>query len=92
MYTVRDTKVDSYLAPFLAANDETAMRMIQDGASLEGSLLGMHPEDFQLISIGEFNEQTGKITELDHQFLGLLTDFLGGNDEARNQTRLVSQS
>lgn len=55
--------------------------MLQDGARDENSLLGLHPGDFQLISIGEFNEQTGKITELDHQFLGLLNEFLGGNNE-----------
>lgn len=92
MYTVKDIKVDHYLSPFLAQNDDVAWRMLRDGAADPTSLLAMHAEDFQLVCIGEFNEQTGKVTELDHQFLGLLADFLGGNDEARNQTRLVSQS
>lgn len=93
MYTCRDTKVDHYLPPFLAANDATAQRMLQDGARDPTSLLAMHPEDFQLICIGEFNEQTGKVTELDHQFLGLLNDFLKGNNNGKfNEAAKLPQS
>jgi len=76
MYTVLDSKVQAYLPPFLAANDLTAQRMLLDGARDPGSLLGMHPEDFLLFMIGEFDEQSGEIHPETHHLLGKITDFM----------------
>lgn len=77
LFTVRDIQVEACLPPFLAANAGTAQRMLSDSARDNGSLLGMHPGDFELICIGEFDEQTGVVTGIDHQMIGNLTEFIG---------------
>ncbi len=83
MYTVRDRKALGYLPPFLAANGITAKRLLIDSARDNGTLLGMHPDDFELYEIGEFDEQSGEVNPDSHEFLGKLSDIMEEANEAR---------
>lgn len=59
VYSLRDRKV-GFLSPVLAANDDLAMRDLQNSLRRgTGTLIDTHPEDFSLYRIGEFNPDTG---------------------------------
>lgn len=76
IFTVRDSKVEAYLPPFLSTNAGTAIRLLVDAARDQGSMLNMHPEDFQLFAVGKFNESTGQVSSIDHISYGKLIDFM----------------
>lgn len=77
MYSVRDSKTEAYLSPFLAENVVTAQRMLIDSMQGNNSMLANHPEDFQLFQIGEFDEQTGEVTPEAHSSHGKIIDLKG---------------
>ena len=64
MYSVYDKKSKTYAAPFCEVNDGTAIRAVQDlVASNSSHPFARHSEDFELVRVGSFNEQTGHIEE-----------------------------
>lgn len=64
LFTVRDTKSDSYGMPFCSQATGAAMRGFADEVNndREGNVLAKHPEDFILFELGSFDERTGEIT------------------------------
>lgn len=87
MYTVRDSKSEAYLPPFLAENAAVAIRLLVDAAEGPNSIMGKHPEDFQVFQIGEFDQQSGEVKGIIHTSIGKIIDFMG-----QNETRELSQS
>lgn len=77
VFTVRDSKTEAYLSPFLADNIVTAQRMLFDLMTDGDSMLARHPEDFQLFSVGQFDEQTGELQGHKHNSHGKLIDLKG---------------
>lgn len=64
LYSVYDKKSKTYAAPFTEINDGTAIRAIQDVmASNQSHPFTRHSEDFELVRVGCFNEQSGHIEE-----------------------------
>lgn len=62
LFSVQDTRAGIFQAPWVAQNEEVAVRMLTD--TLVGSaetLLRLHPEDFKLWSLGGFEEESGFI-------------------------------
>lgn len=80
MYTLRDSKVETYLPPFLAENNITAKRLLIDSAN-QDNIIFKHPEDFQLFQIGEFNKDNGEIKPIPHVSIGLVIDIIPKNEE-----------
>jgi len=62
MYSTLDIKAKCYLRPFCAINDSMAHRAFGDAVIDASTPLHAHPEDYQLFSIGEFDDITGVIT------------------------------
>ena len=60
IYTIQDIKADYHNNPFVASNDETAKRNVQQALQGE-SQLSAYPEDFRLFKNGKFNTTTGVI-------------------------------
>lgn len=76
LYTVRDSKVGAYLAPFQAENNLTAVRYIQNVAMNPEAMLSKFPSDFELFLVGEFDDQTGRIFVSTHEALGKVIDLI----------------
>lgn len=61
LYAVKDNKVGFLNAPFIAPNNAAAMRMFGDTVQDTNTLLNKHPEDYELYSLGEMDENTGEL-------------------------------
>lgn len=61
MYSVHDKKAETWSFPFQSENNSTAMRdfetLVHDGRTI----VGQHPEDFDLYFIGQFYLETGTV-------------------------------
>lgn len=62
LYQIFDVKAESVVGPILRENkDGPAIRYFHGALSDKSMLLGMHPEDYQLLSLGAQDEETGEI-------------------------------
>lgn len=59
MISVFDKKAESWSFPVQADNKLTAIRMFADLVSDNRTLVGQHPEDFDLYELGEFDVTSG---------------------------------
>lgn len=67
--SVLDMKGLFYSAPFASINENTAARDFAAAVSDKDSQIGKFPEDFRLMKVGEFDDNTGRITNIDPVFL-----------------------
>jgi len=58
VYSLYDRKMKSYSAPQLAMNDAVICRELSDKVPAE-SLQGKHPEDFDVMHLGDMDLDTG---------------------------------
>lgn len=61
IYTIFDTKVEAYMAPFTSPQHGSAIRAFTDTVLDEGTTFHAHPEDYTLFYIGDFDPNTGLI-------------------------------
>jgi len=61
IYAIHDSKAGAYLQPFFMPNHHMAMRTFQDCVNDPKHNFGMHPEDYNLFEIGEFNDLTSEL-------------------------------
>lgn len=64
VFALRDSKVDAYMPPVFLRTSAEALRLLGDLTTDSSSPVGKHPEDFALFELGEFDDSTGKITQL----------------------------
>lgn len=64
VYALWDRKLAEFAAPSLAKNDEAMMRAVRDGIRGSNSLAERHPEDFEVMYLGEFYPETGFLAGL----------------------------
>lgn len=77
IYALYDLKALNYSNPFYAVNDALALRMTIDAASSPDTLLNLHPADFQLFRIGEYDNESGCIrSDLNLHSLGKVDQIL----------------
>lgn len=64
MMALRDKKADLFMNPFFVPMPGVAFRNLQDEVARGGedNVLSKHPGDFEVWSIGLFDEQTGVLT------------------------------
>lgn len=76
MYSVRDSKAESWSFPFQSDNNATALRdfqsLVQDGRTL----VGQHPADFDLFFVGTFGLSNGSVKANPPQHLANGADFV----------------
>lgn len=65
IYAVYDKKADSFNVPFFVLTDELAKRAFVDLCRDERTSVAMHPEDFALWFIGEFDQASASIYQTD---------------------------
>lgn len=77
VFSVRDAKAEAFMRPFFAPTRGLAIRSFVDLVnSGNGEPVAKHPEDFCLFQLGEFNELTGQLTELEQPLsLGIASTY-----------------
>jgi len=78
LYSVQDTLVGSYGAPFVSHNDATAKRDLGHAAVDLNSAIGRSPETYALFRLCEYDDEHAKFINAQEppQFLCLASDLL----------------
>jgi len=77
MFTVYDTKAETYSPPFAKITKGLAIRDFTDAANNPDNMVGKYPHDYALFEIGTFDEQSAKMTAHKTPInLGLAVEFL----------------
>lgn len=61
IFTLFDSKVSAYTTPFFCRSKGEAVRQLTDAMARQDTMLSLHPEDFTLFELGDFDESNGKI-------------------------------
>ena len=76
LYSIYDIKAEFYSKPFVAQNDEVAIRVIQNSfkdPQAAQSEYVMNPADFQLARLATFDDSEGSIEPDQKPILDLIT-------------------
>lgn len=66
LYSIRDKKASVYNTPVVFDNDAVAIRAFGDLVTRDKeSLISVHPSDFSLCYLGEFDRETGLLSAAD---------------------------
>lgn len=65
IFSIRDSKAESYLQPFFSPNVATAIRAVSQAANEPGHNFNNYAQDYDLYQVASFDEMTGKIAGLD---------------------------
>ena len=77
VFTTYDSKVGAYLQPFVMRSRGEAMRAFESICNDGKSQFCLHPDDFTLFEIGEYDELSGNIVPHEAKIsLGLALDFI----------------
>lgn len=61
-FTIFDTAAQVYSPPFFQKSKGLAIRAFSETATDQSTSIGRHPMDFTLFIIGEYDDQTGRMT------------------------------
>lgn len=76
IYLVHDIKANTYGAPLFYPNHVEALRELESATKDPSTKLNKFPSDFNLVHAGEYNNDNGTITALDHTTLANCSSFL----------------
>lgn len=62
IFTIHDVKADAYLPPFFLPTEAMAIRTFGDCIADKEHAFGMHPSDYTLFVIGDWENTSGIIT------------------------------
>lgn len=65
MFVIYDSKVDAYLHPMFFRSVGEAMRAFGDSANDQSTQFAKHPADFTLFHIGDFEEKSGTLIQME---------------------------
>lgn len=76
MLAVRDRQLDAFMRPFCVQTIGQGIRSFGDEVQRQDQPMYQHPEDYELYHLGDFDEETGKLTSLDKpKQIALATQF-----------------
>ena len=65
VFSIRDTKSETFHSPFYAPTHGEAERTFRTAVNDEKTMLHKYPEDFDLYFVGEWDQNSGKMTTMD---------------------------
>lgn len=65
MCAIYDSKAEAWMNPLWFQATGQAIRSFGDAVNKVDSEFGMHPEDYTLFLLGDFDPQTGKVSVLE---------------------------
>lgn len=76
IYSIKDTKI-GFTAPFILQNDAVAVRAFAGMAkALQPNQVNTYPEDKELWSMGEFDDNTGMINATQPKYIAKANDYI----------------
>lgn len=69
IYTLHDMKAETYLPPMVLKNKGEAIRQMETALKNPNTIMHQAPQDFTLMEIGDWNEDTGEISPHDKPIL-----------------------
>lgn len=75
IYSVYDSKLITFMQPFVADNDQAAISIFTSAVSEPGTEPFNYPADYSLFRVGQFNDETGHIEKTQHENLGIASQF-----------------
>lgn len=76
LYTVHDSKAETFMPPFFVPSRGLAIRAFEDCINSDEHQFGKHPADYTLFEIGKFDTDTGEIIYQDRISVGNGVEFL----------------
>lgn len=77
MFTVYDAKAEAFLPPFILPKTTMAQRTFSDCANSDTHQFGANPEDYTLFKLGNWDDESGKLDELETpRSLGLALEYV----------------
>lgn len=89
VYAIYDIAVGAYMRPMFMQSDGQAKRLFIDLCSAADSEIAKHPEDYSLVRIGIWDDNTARWTEEDKDTLVTGTEAL---TEARKVIKLPKEN
>lgn len=76
-FAVKDLAVQAFGTPFLVRSTGEAIRSFQDEVNKQdgNSAIAAHPEDYELYRIGEYEDETGKLTGIEPELSARAKDL-----------------
>lgn len=65
VYSIRDAKAEAFNPPFYKHTHGEAERDFHQLAKKSDSMVAQYPEDYDLWYLGDFDDQSGKVTPLE---------------------------
>lgn len=85
IFCVYDSKMEAYMQPFFLQTKGAALRAWADTVNDPKTQFNKHPGDFTLFEIGEYNDETGTLTNFTAKInLGNALEFKITNDKAES--------
>lgn len=85
IFTIWDAKAEAYGHPFNRIAKGVAVRDFADRCNNPQEPIALHPEDYQLFEIGEYDDQTATITMLDTRVpLGSALEYINKDKPTRS--------
>jgi hypothetical protein len=76
MFTVFDSKAETYMPPFFVPSKGLAIRAFEDCVNSEDHHFGKHPSDYTLFELGSFDTDTGLFKTPDRNPVGNGVEFI----------------
>lgn len=80
LFSIFDRKMNVFLTPFPARGEVDACRQISasfSDASMKQTPVGQNPQDFDLIEVGVFDDESGDITKVMPLVIGNVAHIAG---------------
>ena len=81
IFAVKDAMAGAFLAPFTFAQEGMAVRAFLDTVNDASTPFHRHPDDFVLWILGEFDEDTGELSNGDKRAIVSARSLLNGQQE-----------
>lgn len=75
IYSVHDVKAGYMTEPRFYKTSVDAVRQFEQACKDENSQLNMYPEDYVLVSLGEFDEESGEIISWTPKTISTAAEF-----------------
>ncbi|AXH73032.1 MAG: nonstructural protein [Microviridae sp.] len=76
IYSIQDTVVANYAAPFMQPNDRVALRTFSNLVSDPASRISANPADYSLWKIADFDDETSVLSTFAPVLLGNGASFV----------------
>ena len=75
MFSIQDTKAQTFNPPFYQKNHAEAIRTFSKICNDDTSMLSQFPEDFILLHLGAFDDETGELIPTSPSNIGTASQY-----------------